>query len=121
MNETNIVYSVNGYDFNYEELCDMCDEELFIGDTIYSGTAKKPTPSDLIYHQPVIDYIVNTACDIAGEYAEYIEDSITDEAKQELDELLEFWVTKHVNIKFYEVIDTKEIIIDDNIYNEIYN
>ena len=121
MTDKTIYYSLNKEDFIFEELCDMCDEEINIGDTIYSGVGSTPTALDLINSADVLDIIERKSWDIAREFSENVISEITDEAKQELDNLIEAWVNKHIVINFYEIFDIKEITVTEEIYNEIYN
>ena len=118
---TNTVYSLNGENFNFPELSSLSSEDLKIGDTIYKGTIAKVKPLELIDHDDILEKMEATAWDIGEEYSENIVWNVTDEAKKELDEMLEAWINKYIVINFFHVESIKELKITQEIFDEIFN
>lgn len=105
-------WSDDGSDFRYgtlDELLD-CHDDIEPGRVVYVGEPDRPDPADFIDADDVIELLACRGSDIGGEWAEDFPD-ITPEAKKELDELLAAWVTKHCEVRFYQVVNTREYVV----------
>lgn len=98
--------------FNYLSLQDLLDtrDELKPGDVVFVGEAKPPKLARLCDAEDVIDTIHDRAYDIAGDYAEDCA-AVSDDAKAELNALLEGWIKRHCNLNFWEVVNIRQYVI----------
>lgn len=106
--ETKQCWSANGEDFNYQSLRELLDShDLNAGDVVHVGEADHPETRQLIDAEDVIEQMTERAWDIAGEYAMEYPD-VSKEAKDELERLLEAWITKHCPPEFFTVKNSVE-------------
>ena len=69
-NPTKEVYSLNGEDFNCDELPTLVqDNELQIGGVVYKGTATIAKPSDFFHVDTFWEDLQEQAFEIYGEHA----------------------------------------------------
>lgn len=73
---------------------------------IACGTS--PSPSEMVDADDVIERMGDAACDVAREAAEEYPD-VSDEARAELQALLEAWAEKHALVNFW-VAEEVEVI-----------
>lgn len=109
-------WSGDGEDFNYQTLGDLLDthgDTLEPGSVVYVGEAHHPSARVLCDADSVIEGIGERAYDIGGEYAEDFP-GVSQEARDELQALLEAWLDKHASVTFYEVKNVREYVITAN-------
>lgn len=108
-NATKQCWSANGEDFLFQSLSELLDSHPGYqpGDVVYVGDASYPDTHQLIDAEDVIEQMTDRAWDIAGEYAMDYPDA-TKEAKAELDQFLQAWITKHCPPEFFVVKNSKE-------------
>ncbi len=114
MSDKEECWSATNEEFNYSSLGELIANEadvLDVGRIVYVGDAEKPTMRQLCNAYDVIEIISERAYDIGGEYADDFP-NVDKAAKDELDELLVAWLTKHCpNINFYTVSNVREYVI----------
>lgn len=97
-----------------QSLIDAHNDVLTVGSTVWVGNVKRPVLSELCDAQDVIDGICDRAMDLAGEYADGYP-AVSQEAKDELQQLLENWLSKHAGQpSFITVTDSREYVITAN-------
>lgn len=71
------------------------------GETFWIASGMPPTPESLVPDaDEIVERISEQAYDVASEAAEEFP-QLSDEAKAELDELLEGWAKKHLDVNFW--------------------
>jgi RNA-splicing ligase RtcB len=105
-------WSVDGSDFSYTSLGDLLDgnDDIEVGQVVHVGDPVHPDATEFVDAGDVIDLIATRAYDIGHEHADDFPD-VTDEARAELDALLQGWITKHCKVTFYEVENAREYVI----------
>ena len=109
MTQENIKYdcwSSNGDDF-HSDLSTVIDQ-LEVGDTIYEGVMTTPCAKQWVNADSVIEDIQCQANDECGEYAEDYLANISEEAKQELFDLIVAWANTHEKPHFWFVENVRE-------------
>lgn len=112
LNNPDLCWSADESDFSADSLGELLDnnDDINIGDVVYYAEKKPPSAYDLCDADLVLEQIQCSADDIGGEYAEDFSD-VSQEAKDELGNILAAWVTKHCNINFWTVKNIKEYIV----------
>ncbi|KVZ22363.1 hypothetical protein WL14_21010 [Burkholderia cepacia] len=96
-----------------DELLDMHDD-LTIGDVVHFGEVSPPKQRHLCDADDVLDMMADRAYEQCGEVADgYPYDSVNDEGKAALNELLTEWIEKHAKPTFYSVINVREHVITE--------
>ena len=108
MSDAELYYSSCGEDFNAENPEDLC---LNDGDTYYRGERQDIKPRELVgdwFAAGVIEQMGEQLYDIIGELAE---DGlqISDEAKDQLQKMIEDWADKNATVSCYRVVDVVEL------------
>jgi hypothetical protein len=95
--------------FSYETLGELldCNDDLEVGDTVYTGNGITPDPAEWVDADDVIEQLACRAYDESGEFAEDYPE-VSEEAKAELDELLAAWARKHCTPTFYLINNVRE-------------
>ena len=108
-------WSVDEENFNARTLGELIENhDLEVGSMVFRADAVRPSAKELISATDVIDTMGERAYDIAGEYGEDYPD-VTDEAANELDDLLAAWIAKHAAPTFWTVrnVQPHTITADD--------
>jgi hypothetical protein len=111
-----VCWSRDGDEFRFDTLTDLLDHHSFSlkpGDKVWHGTADQPSVRELFDANDVIETMGERAYDIAGEYAEDYP-NVSEEARQELDQLLEDWMNKHAAPTFFTVSDIQSHILTES-------
>lgn len=117
---TNRVYSYTGdeswsdYESPRSALKDMFDYgDLEIGNTFLTGIKSIPGPTRYLINADEIleKYDETIDCEHGCDYTDCNTGSaeVTDDAKKELNDFLEKWAHKHLNITFWEIYHEEEI------------
>lgn len=117
---SNRIYSYSGDEFwsDYERpdeaLQDMEDAgDLEVGNTFLTGIKNVPSPTRYMPNAEEIleKYDESIDCEHGCEYTDCNtgSDKVTDEAKVELNNFLNAWAEKHLNITFWEIDHEEEI------------
>ncbi|WP_395503073.1 hypothetical protein [Ectopseudomonas mendocina] len=102
------IWSANGEDWhNYLSLDELIQEtdcdlvKISAGDEVFIGTKAYPDPASFVDIHDVLTCMYENA--INSDHAEWVDrwPSPSDEAKQELSDLLESWARKHCSTDFY--------------------
>jgi hypothetical protein len=107
-------WSVDNENFRYDSLRELIDNnegQFNPGDTVYVGVPKPPLLSELFDADDVISLLIDRGYDIAGEFADDFMSDVTEQAKQELTELMHTWMEKHVTVDFFTVESVREYIL----------
>ncbi|MBX9848731.1 MAG: hypothetical protein K2X64_05515 [Rhodocyclaceae bacterium] len=104
-------WSSNNEEFRHSSLGDVLDDlsgecELEAGMVVYVATAEPPTFSSLVDADRVIEDIGERAYDYADEYADGYPE-VTPTEKLELQHLIEAWLSRVANPRFWIVEDSK--------------
>ena len=102
-------WSANDELFNCDSLSELLDEndELEVGATVWRGEKSPINITGYIDAGDIIEMLGERAYDDVGEFAEDWPD-VPDAARQELEELLSTWVSKHCTATFYRVRNVVE-------------
>jgi hypothetical protein len=106
-------WSVDVETFRSESLGDLIDRhsgELEVGQTVYVGQSVRPDPARYVDADTVIEQMGELAYDDCSESAEDFPD-VTKEARQELEDLLKAWATKHCTVTFWQVLNVREYVL----------
>ena len=109
-------YSTNGEDWT-ADWCSFLDQnkELSPGDECQRGVMRYADPAEFVDSDSVINSMADNAS--SGELGEWADDfpSVSAEAKQELEDLLDAWARKNCDCSFYRVknIETFKITHED--------
>lgn len=126
----NIVYSHNGEDYNDHEVNDVImtlvnqlpENEFYIGAELsyHKAEAVRFKPSDFVRVDSILEDLQCQADDEGGEYAEGFT-YCTQEAQDELDNLVSEWVDKHLDCHFYRVKNSVEVpfTVTKELYEEL--
>ena len=95
--------------FSYGSLGELldCNDDLQVGDTVYTGNGITPNPAEWVDADDVIEQLACRAYDEGGEFAEDYPE-VSKEAKAELHELLAAWARKHCTPTFYLIKNVRE-------------
>jgi len=106
------VWSADEESFCHTSLVDLLDSDdsIIEGSTVWCGDADKPSASELIDADDVIELLASRAADVGGEWAEDYPD-VTKEAKGELEALLWSWVEKHCKPEFWSVTNAEKYVV----------
>ena len=106
-------YSANDEDFIYQdvgELFDALDSDggLVVGRVYYEADFRNLLPSDLINKHRIGSILEQFDDDLYEEIGEISDNdfyNVTDDAKEELRQLLNTWIEKHVNVsKYWKIV-----------------
>lgn len=109
---TSKCYSIDNEAFNYDELGDLfadleSDGELYEGRVYYEADCKVVEPKDYVNSHSVscmLESLDEQLYDDVGEVSDNDFYNTSKEAKEELRQFLESWITKHVNVGRYWTI-----------------
>lgn len=124
MNDMQKYYSADGENFHLEvgEVFDLLDNEgaLVAGRVYYEADCKRVMPGDIIRAHQVIDSIFDWMSDEVGEAADSYA-SVSAEAENELQQLLEAWITKHANPSaFFRIVGKpRELAVTQHDVNDL--
>lgn len=108
---TEEAWSLNGEEYTHDSLAELItDEEIEAGATVWRGTARRPDPADYVDAEDVIDAIAERAWQEAGEFAEGYP-NVSDEAREQLQAMLESWAREHARPDFFLVEDGKKYTV----------
>ena len=116
------VYSVDGDNYQYEEVGNVIDSiendlvegETALGKTYYRGVAKKPLASSFCPDADwIFEHMAEQAQDEHGEWAEDFPERFTPDKKKELEKLIGDWCNANMEVTFYGVVDVKELVITE--------
>ena len=95
--------------FSYETLGELldCNDDLQVGDTVYTGNGVTPDPAEWVDADDVIEQLACRAYDECGEFAETYPE-VSKEATAELQTLLETWARKYCTPTWYMVKNVRE-------------
>lgn len=80
----------------------VAGRDAYPGQVFWIVHGHKPSPAEYMTDVDwILEDVIQRACDEAGEAAETFGDDVTDEAKAELNELLESWATRHLKVNFW--------------------
>lgn len=128
---SNRVFSYSGdeswsdYEGPSEALQDMEDQDdLEVGNTFLTGIKNVPTPIRYLINAEEILEKYDEAIDC--EHGEYTDcntgsDKVTDEAKAELNNFLETWARKHLDITFWEIDHEEEIKVTQEMIDAFHS
>jgi hypothetical protein len=105
-------WSENGENY-FKDFCTVIDQ-LEVGDTLYEGVSITPKVTSWIDADRVIEDIQCSACDDCGEYAEDFLNTISNEAKTELKNIITAWVEKYERPTFYLVGQVSERLVNED-------
>ena len=106
-------YSANDEDFIYQdvgELFDALDSDgrLVVGQVYYEADFRNLLPSDLINKHrigSILEQFDDDLYEKIGEISDNDFYNVTDDAKEELRQLLNTWIEKHVNVsKYWKIV-----------------
>ena len=100
------VYSKDDENFNYKELGELFDEmesdgTLEVGTIYYKAEAKESEGVDFINVNSVLEMFDERAYDDIGECYNNDYSSCSDEARDELESLLNEWSSKHISLNYW--------------------
>ena len=114
------MYSVDGENYQYEELGDVVDaiensleeSETAIGKTYYRGVAKKPLASSFCTNAAydIIERVSENAYDEHEEWAEGFP-VLKSGAYDDLQKIIGDWCDANMEVTFYGVVDVEELTI----------
>jgi len=114
--EIEYCYSTDEEFFNYESMGDLLDyldgeTDDKIGATYWRGEKKELTHAECIDVSAFLEMCDERAYEEIGEVYDNCFTDVKDEAKDELGELIHAWAKKHVNIRYWKVLNVKELKI----------
>ena len=114
--EIEYCYSTDEEFFNYEsmgELLDYLDGETDdkIGATYWRGEKQELTHAECIDVGSFLEMCDERAYEEIGEVYDNRFSDVGDDAKNELGDLILAWAKKHVNIRYWKVLNVKELKI----------
>ena len=111
-------YSTSEEIFNYDSVGDAIDElrgkmyeSELIGATYWRGEKKELTHAECIDVGSFLEQCDERAYEEIGEIYDNCFTDIGDDAKNELGDLILAWAKKHVNIRYWRVINSQELKI----------
>lgn len=109
------VWSANDEDFNSTCLSDLLNDnpELKVGDVVWKAEAERPTVSNLIDADDILDLMAERAYDIGDEWSEDWMSDVASWYKKSLEEVLSKWSQELPEINFYLVGKSVEYIITE--------
>lgn len=107
--EPRIVWSADEERFSADSLDELLGEDhgFEVGSIVYFGEAAIPDPATWMDADDVIEQLASRAFDQCGEWADDYP-TVSKEAKEELQVLLEQWASKYATPNFYTVKSVKE-------------
>ena len=115
--EIEYCYSTDGETFNYESINDVIDYidlENPIGATYWRGEKKELTHADCIDVDSFLEQCDERAYEEIGEIYDSCFTDVTEAEKMELGELITAWAKKHVTMRYWKVLNTKELKITED-------
>ena len=105
-------YSLNDEDFNTAELGDLFDElegrdELTVGRVYYEADCHTPSTDNVLDVDSILETADEQMYDLIGEVYDCAFSEASQDARDELKDLLNAWAAKHVSLERYWVIDGK--------------
>lgn len=118
-----ICYSANDEDFNYQEISELLNDypDFEVGDIIYKAEAWKPSLTNMIDVDDILDLVYDRAYDIGGEYAEdWIYQVGGDkELRVKIEQSLKRLGKKFPEVTFYNVGKSEEYILTEKDFEGI--
>lgn len=119
--EIEYCYSTDEEMFNYESVGDVVDElscnleeDKLIGATYWRGEKKALTHAECIDIDSFLEQCDERAYEEIGEVYDNCFADVTEAEKMELGELITAWAKKHVTIRYWKVLNTKELKITED-------
>lgn len=112
--EIEYCYSTDEEMFNHESIGDVIDYidlENPVGATYWRGEKKELTHVDCIDVDSFLEQCDERAYEEIGEVYDNCFSDVGEDAKKELSNLIEAWAKKHVTIRFWKVLNIKEMKI----------
>lgn len=102
-------WSDNDEDFRHESIEELLDsnDQLKPGDCVYVGDTVRPDPATYLDADDVINQVADRGYDDGGEYADGYPDSVSEEAKAQLNRFLSAWLRTHCAPRFYQVKNSR--------------
>lgn len=110
-------YSTDEEIYRHESLGDLIDEiqcnttDKPIGATYWRGEKKELTHAACIHVDNFLEMCDERAYEEIGEIYDNCFTDVGDDAKNELGDLIIAWAKKHVNIRYWKVINSQELKI----------
>ena len=113
-NEIEYCYSTDEEYFNYEsigELLDYLDGETDdkLGATYWRGEKKELTHGECINVEGFLESCDEQGYEEIGEVYDNCFTDVSESAKMELGELITAWAKKHVNLRYWKVVNVQEL------------
>ena len=107
-------YSIDEEFFNLESIGDVVDSIVNntdepVGATYWRGEKQELTLKECIDVESFLEMCDERAYEEIGEFYDNCFTDVTDGEKQELQTLITEWAKKNVNIRYWKVINTKEL------------
>lgn len=111
-------YSTDEEFFNYIEFGDLLDQiqsdtDMPLGATYWRGEKQELTYAECINVDYFLEECDERACEEIGEIYDNCFADVSDDAKKELNNLILAWAEKHVNIRFWKVVNVQELKITE--------
>lgn len=104
-------WSLSGEEYAWDSLAELINEEdVKAGDVVWRGTPRRPDPAEYIEAHDVIDCIAERGFEDAGEFAEGYP-NVSDEAREQLQTMLESWAREHARPDFFLIEDGKKYTV----------
>jgi hypothetical protein len=113
---TKYCYSTDEEFYRHESMGELldyldCETEDKIGTTYWRGEQVELTHSECIDVDSFLEICDERAYDEVGEYYDNCFSDVTDEEKKELRSLIEEWAKRCVKMRYWKVINSKEMKI----------
>ena len=89
---------------------------LEVGDVVYKGVKSEVANADLMCVDEILERIEANSVDLVGEYGDCVLERVDETSKQELRDLLDAWMTKHLSMHVYRVIDVERVVLTDEMF-----
>ena len=109
------VWSANDEDFNSTCLSDLLNDnpELKVGYVVWKAEAKRPTVSNLIDVDDILELLAERAYDIGGEWSEAWVSDVASAHRKSLEDALSKWSKELPEINFYLVGKSQKYILTE--------
>lgn len=105
-------YSTDSETFSYEPIGELLDHlDNRIGATYWRGEKQELTHAECIDIDSFLEMCDERAYEEIGEVYDNCFADVTEAEKMELGELITAWAKKHVNMRFWKVLNVKELKI----------
>ena len=115
--EIEYCYSLDEEMFNHETIGDVIDNIVLenpVGATYWRGEKQAITHADCIDVDTFLEQLDERAYEEIGEIYDNCFTDIDAVAKQELTDLILAWAKKHVTIRYWKVLNVKELKITED-------